>query len=239
MYALKCVFVFSFFHFHTRTQLNNHTGDTVTLETSTGSVKNASMVSVDSLPGCLVSLERLDELQLNKSNTNRGSDQKHVTPVKTTISTAQPKAKHVERMDIDMNLDERTLVTITVSPSKADKTNDQNDSGYRHMPDLNSDFILGYEPEQLYIPMEEVEQKPCDAYNHNENQFMPGIDMQSDLVEEENLNISDPIRTKTESVYEILDSDEEEAINSRDSRNDTTIDSKHVPTMGVLMMAKK
>lgn len=225
---------------HTKYSEENCVNDTLGLFKR--SEKNSSTISVDDLPKCSVSLEKLE---LNESNTNRTSDQKHESSVESLSLMPQPEAMDPEAAVIDMDM--HTIETVA-SINEAATIPNQNDNGYRHMPDIESDQLFADEQQnQYYFQMEpNFKTNPFDAYNLSEDQLISTVDIQPELplVKEEKMDTAPPIFKMDDVVYDVLDSDEEEALYSRDSGRGTNdlindLDSGHVPTMGVLMMIKK
>lgn len=198
-------------------------------------VRNVSSISMDELLECSVSLERLDFHDLNKSNANNSLDKKHEPSVGST-KQLMPQST-VNTIEI--------MTTSTNEPT----TSDDDDIGQPPVLDIESDHESDNEQKPCYYEMENLndtsashtfETNAYDPYNSYENQLSSTMETHSDF---ESGDVS--IINQSHVVYDVLDSDEEEALNSRDSGRDTNdtiadmaLDSKHIPMMGVLMMKK-
>lgn len=198
---------------------------------------------MNELPQCSVSLEKLSDCELNKSIKSRES------PIPSTSSMCQPILDRHEHLVIDVDLDTTEMMTAT---NEAVPIPDHNAIGYSHTENTETNY-----QEQFYYEMEHsnrtipsmpkhFDPNANDEYNSSQNQLTSTIDVYPDYqVKEEKVERMDAHMTfGSDIIYDVLDSDEEEALNSRDSgreTNDTVIDmdSSHIPTMGVLMMAKK
>lgn len=216
-----------------------------------GSAKNLSTISADSLPKCSVFLEKINVLEFNNSNENRTSDQKHESAAESTSLVSQPMVNHSENMVIDMDVMDTMENLASINPT--DTIPAQNDIEYPRVLHIEPDHQLDHEQNKFYFgleyfdetlsPTQNFETNPFDTYNFSQNHLATTIDIMPEFQLKEEKIDALPIYKMGE-VIEVLDSDEEEAVNSRDSgrdTNDTTIDldSSHIPTMGVLMMSKK
>lgn len=172
----------------------------------------------------------------NKSKADYAPDQKR----ESLSVMPQPNVNQPEAMNVDMDI---STIEVMAYVNEADPTQKETDNEYPHMPDIESDDLFADDQKQYCLQMEpNFETNPFNAYSFGENQLISTVDVQPDLplVKEEKM---DTVPTINDSViYEVLDSDEEEAAYSKDSGRDTNsieLDASHVPTMSVLMMAKK
>lgn len=218
---------------------------------SEGSAQNLSTISSNGLLECSVTLEKLDMDELNHA-----SNEKLESPNKSVESTSamsQLNMSHSENMAIDM--DANTIETMA-SINEAVTIPKHNNIEYSHLVDIDHDHRLNHEQSQFYFEMEQFTEmlapqsqnfdaNAYDAYsNLNQNQLTSIVEVHPEIqVKEEKMDAM-PIFQTNDEIYEVLDSDEEEALNSRDSGRETNdtimdLDSSHIPTMGVLMMVKK
>lgn len=250
--------------------MKKHTKDSVQ-NCSTGTMRSVkgSTISLDGLLECSVSVEKLDMDELNKSNAANASNVKHESPVKSPVklpveSTApqvsqeqKMKAAHSESVVVNMDID--TFETMA-PPNGADTVPDHIEMVYSDAVNMEPDLQLNYEQNDYFYETEHFNEMfesslrmnfDQNDYNYNLNQdpmtvyseIDPNFPVKTEKIYPEPNTLQQEISNDS-MIYEILDSDEEEALNSRDSgreTNDTIIDtdSSHIPTMGVLMMAKK
>lgn len=224
---------------------------TSTMGSVKNSTQNLSTTSSNCLLDCSVTLEKLNMDELNKLNTNLESNEKLQSPVESPGVVSQINTSHSEKMVINMDVD-----TIeTAAPTNEIVTNpEQSEIDFSYLADIELDQQFYDEQNQFYIEnqrlnethpplLQNFEANAYNAYNFNQNQLMSIAEAQPEYrVKEEKLD-SVPTPCKIENmIYEVLDSDEEEAMKSRNSGNDSTdtiIDlDTHVPTMSVLMIKK-
>lgn len=233
-----------------------------TIGSANGSPQSLSTMSSIELPECSVTLEKLNVHDLNKSNASNASNKKHESPdrspikppVASTSSVSQQiKTSHSENMVVNMDVD--AMVPIAPANEAVEILN-HNSMEYSYMDDIELD--PQYDQNQSHFETDLTSSLPrnfdtnaYDAYVYDliQDPLTSFIDIQPSFqVKTEEMHAlphKAPSMLSDESViYEVLDSDEEEALNARDSgreTNDTIIetDSSHIPTMGVLMMAKK
>lgn len=186
--------------------------------------RNMSSISVEGLLDCSVTLERIDISELNKSITSHVLDKKH------------------ESIEIMESANESSSVT--------DDDDDDDDIGHSNAIEIEPDYLPYYEQQQSCYTMEHfnethtslpqsVAAKTYDRLSQDQLSSVTQADPNFSIKEEK---LNELAISSSNVVYEVLDSDEEEAMNSRDSgreTNDTAIDdSNHIPMMGVLMMSK-
>lgn len=240
---------------HTKHSERDHS--TGTMGSVKGLAQNLSTISSNELLECSVTLEKLNMDELNKSNTNRESNEKHGSPVESTDLMSQLNMSHSENMAINMDMD-MDMDTIEIMASHDNETitiPEHNYMEYPHVVNIAPAHQLNHEQNQFYFEIERFnetltplplnfETNACDAYSVSQNQLPSIVEVHSNFqVKQEKMDAL-PIFKSDNVIYEVFDSDEEEALNSRDSgreTNDTIIDldSSHIPTMGVLMMSKK
>lgn len=232
---------------------------TVTMESAKGST-----IPLNGLIDCSVSLEKLDMHELNKSNPINPKQESPVkkpvvtktTPLKTTAVSQQPiKIAEPESVVVDMDIE---MIETMAPANEVVTAADHNDMVYADALNIEPEIHVNYffETDQfnemlessMRLNFDRNELNAYENYNPVQDPLIDYSELPNFQVKEEKVNASPPTLHQTLSndsvVYEILDSDEEDALNSRDSgreTNDTIIDtdSSHIPTMGVLMMAKK
>lgn len=149
--------------------------------------------------------------------------------------------------------------------NEAVPTADDNGSVYSNQVNVEHAPQMNYDQNSCYFDVERFNEmldssmrlnydhNQYNAYDYNLNQenpprtygnIHPNFQVKEEKIQTE-LHTLPQTLANDSMIYEILDSDEEEALNARDSgreTNDTIIldtDASHIPTMGVLMMAKK
>lgn len=235
-----------------------------------GSTQNLSKISLNGLLDCSVTLEKLDMSvsALNEPNASHASIEKVESSVKSPIGSPvkpassesqQIKISHAESMAVNTDAD----IIETMAPiNEAVRMSDGNSVEHLELMDIELDPQMNYDQNQYYFEADCFNETgtpsllhnfDANAYDYNLNpdplvSFVDAHLGHFQVKEEKEHALSEqslPHTLSNESmIYEVLDSDEEDALNARDSgreTNDTIIeaDSSHIPTMGVLMMAKK
>lgn len=172
-----------------------------------------------------------------------------MAPINKDFTVADPN----EIVDADVNMAPANEAVLNA---------DHNDVIYCDAVSVEPELQTNYEQNQYFFQTDHfnemfesslrmnLDQNGFDAYDCKLNQDpVTTYSVASDVqVKQEKQHTEPYMLQQTLSndsvIYEILDSDEEDALNARDSgreTNDTIIetDSSHIPTMGVLMMAKK
>lgn len=238
---------------HTKHSERDHS--TGTMGSVEGSPHN---MSTKGLLECSVTLEKLDMDELNKSTASHESNEKQESPIESTSVKSQLNMSHPENMLINMDVDTIDTVpsinnAVTISESEY---NNMEYSQNLHMVDIEPDHQLHHEQNLFYFGMEQFnatlaplsqnfEANAYDAQISNQNHSSSIVEIDPEYrAKEEKMDVIPILNSDQNVVFEVLDSDEEEALNSQNSEretNDTIIDldSKHTPTMGVLMLAKK
>lgn len=134
-------------------------------------------------------------------------------------------------------------------------SNDNDEIEYSHVEDTDPDqqqyYYQGEYSHESHPSMAQAFQAhPYDAYSLQPDQLTSVIEIHPEYPVKPDFEIKEErmddviFLNRPDEIYEVLDSDEEEALHSRDSgreTNDTAFDAdtSHIPMMGVLMMAKK